>query len=261
MIYAAIALFASLIGATSGLGGGVIIKPVLDLISGFDAGSISLLSAFTVLAMAAASLIRQFFYKTKIEYRLGIMLSAGAFAGGYIGNFLFNTLLRLWGNSAAVTLFQNLLLSLLLIAVLLYMNTFKNKKSCILHNPAIIIFTGTCLGALSSFIGIGGGPINMLVLTSLFSMHTKEAAVNSLLLVFFSQGAKILTVGLTSGFAAYELTVLWLMLPAGIIGGLLGAWLNKRAESKYIMRLFNLTNLAIIGISIFNSAQIIFELM
>ena len=42
------------------------------------------------------------------------------------------------------------------------------------------------LGILSSFLGIGGGPINLVVLFFFFSMDTKTAAQNSLYTILFS---------------------------------------------------------------------------
>ena len=46
---------------------------------------------------------------------------------------------------------------------------------------------GLGLGMLSSFLGIGGGPINLLVLHYFFSMERKKAALNSLYIILFSQ--------------------------------------------------------------------------
>ncbi len=53
-----------------------------------------------------------------------------------------------------------------------------------------ITFLETVLGAIS---GIGGGPINIMLLSFLFSMDTKHAALNSLYIIFFSQVANLAT--------------------------------------------------------------------
>ena len=50
-----IAFLACCIGAISGIGGGVILKPLLDAFTSYDAANISTLSAFTVFAMALAA--------------------------------------------------------------------------------------------------------------------------------------------------------------------------------------------------------------
>ncbi|HBG5346526.1 TPA: hypothetical protein KQG29_003979 [Clostridioides difficile] len=58
VILFSIAIFATIIGAITGIGGGVIIKPVLDLIWVFDITTISVLSSFTVLLMSIVSAYR-----------------------------------------------------------------------------------------------------------------------------------------------------------------------------------------------------------
>ncbi|MEI3183290.1 MAG: sulfite exporter TauE/SafE family protein [Lachnospiraceae bacterium] len=48
---------------------------------------------------------------------------------------------------------------------------------------------------MSSFLGIGGGPINLVVLLYFFSMDTKAAAQNSLYIILFSSDHQLFTDG------------------------------------------------------------------
>lgn len=260
MLYLLISLLACLVGAISGLGGGMIIKPILDLVSDFSVSTINVLSSFTVFTMALTSLAKYLYDEAKIQIRLGILLSLGAMLGGTFGNDFFAFLLNHWEKAASVTLLQNLILTLLLLGVLLYMNQYREKGSYTVKNPIAIVSTGVGLGTLASFLGIGGGPINMLVLTLLFSMGTKEATVNSLLLIFFSQGGKLTTILLTNGFSKYDLSALWFMIPAAILGGLVGAWFHRKLTAKQVLLVFNLTILSVIGISLYNSVHILYTL-
>ena len=52
LILFSVSLISSLIGAISGIGGGVIIKPVLDSLGVMSISTINFLSGCTVLAMA-----------------------------------------------------------------------------------------------------------------------------------------------------------------------------------------------------------------
>ena len=62
---------------------------------------------------------------------------------------------------------------------------FKKKiHTLTLNNAAVCVIVGLVLGIMSSFLGIGGGPINLMVLGFLFSMSTKESALASLYCVF-----------------------------------------------------------------------------
>ena len=53
-----VAILATTIGGISGVGGGVIIKPVMDAVSGLPVATISFLSGCTVLAMTITSMVR-----------------------------------------------------------------------------------------------------------------------------------------------------------------------------------------------------------
>ena len=51
---------------------------------------------------------------------------------------------------------------------------------------------------MGAICGIGGGPINLVVLYYFFSMDTKTVAANSLYVIFFSQLCNLLTTLLTN---------------------------------------------------------------
>lgn len=52
-------LGASVLGSICGIGGGVILKPALDLLGVMSVSTISFLSGLTVMAMSAISAVRQ----------------------------------------------------------------------------------------------------------------------------------------------------------------------------------------------------------
>lgn len=65
--YACVVLLATTIGATAGLGGGVIIKPLLDLIGWHSLADISFISTCTVLSMALYSVSNQLRHGIKLN--------------------------------------------------------------------------------------------------------------------------------------------------------------------------------------------------
>lgn len=79
---------------------------------------------------------------------------------------------------------------------------------------------GLVLGVMSSFLGIGGGPINLVVLFFFFSMDTKTAAENSLYIILFSQiaslFASLFASLLTRTVPEFSLGMLLLMAAGGI---------------------------------------------
>ncbi|WP_363318724.1 TSUP family transporter [Clostridium sp.] len=85
---------------------------------------------------------------------------------------------NLYLNDAKVIIYQNIILAILLIAVFIYMNNKNNMKQFKIENSLLCIIIGMGLGTISSFLSIGGGTVNVCVLTLFFSMNAKEAAVN-----------------------------------------------------------------------------------
>ena len=74
ILYFFIALICTFAGAITGMGGGVVIKPVLDMLGDFDSASIGALSSITVLAMSITTFARQVGKKRKISIAKLIVL-------------------------------------------------------------------------------------------------------------------------------------------------------------------------------------------
>ena len=111
---------------------------------------------------------------------------------------------------------------------------------------------GLCLGVVSSFLGIGGGPINLVVLYYFFSMQTKVAAANSLYIILFSQAASVISTFVT-GIPAFELSKLLTMMAGGVFGGIVGRKLSRKMDNKAVDKLFIVMMVFIIGISFYNA--------
>ena len=127
-IYLLIALIATTLGSMAGLGGGVIIKPILDFLGDYNLSTISVLSSFTVFSMAIVSIFKQIHYKFNIELRKTVLIGLGSILGGLIGEQSINFVITLIGPTT-VTLIQNFVLALHLIFVYIYMNNRNKFKS------------------------------------------------------------------------------------------------------------------------------------
>lgn len=254
--YFLIALGATILGAMAGLGGGVIIKPLLDFLGDYSLSTIGVLSSFTVFSMAVVSIIKQIRYKVKIEVRKTVFIGIGSIIGGVLGDKIINLILKVLSESL-VTIVQNFILAILLIFIYIYMNNKEKYKSYKVNNSIACILIGLLLGSIASFLSIGGGPINVCVLALFFSMDTKEAAVNSIITILFSQGSKLITIITTQGLSGFDLTMLPYMVIGGIVGGMIGSKLNKKFNSAVILKVFNVVVLALILLNIYNIISMI----
>lgn len=230
---------ACVVGAICGIGGGVIIKPVLDAAGMMDLASINFLSGCTVLSMTAYSVGRSMLEgDSHLELRISAPLALGAAVGGILGKILFQALRAQSTDPDIVGAVQAFCLLLLTAATLLY--TVEKSKICThrMESRVICLLVGFLLGLLSSFLGIGGGPINLVVLFYFFSMDTKTAAENSLYIILFSQIASLLYSFATGSVPPVSVSVLTLMVAGGICGGICGRSVNRRMTARSVDRLF-----------------------
>ena len=103
LIFFLVALTASVAGAICGIGGGVIIKPVLDLLHLETVTAISFLSGCTVLSMSCYSVGKSLLAKEhSVSLKVGTPLALGAAAGGLAGKPLFSAVRGLSGPPAGV---------------------------------------------------------------------------------------------------------------------------------------------------------------
>jgi len=248
-MYAAIALIAflaTLLGAVFGIGGGVIIKPALGAATGLTLSHINALSGLTVLCMAAVSLARYLKGGMRLNKNI-IALSLGAVGGGFLGKYLFDLMQFALPETHAKTLQYALLILLLGLAL------FKSKfKSFDIKSTAALVLSGLVLGTLSAFLGIGGGPINLLVIYIVLGLDAKQAAVYSVFVILCSQLSMAGATAATGGYAGLDLRPLMVMLPAAIAGGLIGPALHKKWELRRFERYYSWLLWALIALNAYN---------
>lgn len=251
LIYFLVALIATIIGSMAGLGGGVIIKPVLDSLGHYDITTIGVLSSWTVFAMAIVSILRHLKSKFSLHIKSTFYIAIGSILGGVIGQHLLGFIIDQTGERLAKVI-QSLLLTLLLIFIIYYMKHSDQFRPYHIKHPIGCLMIGFILGNLSSFLGIGGGPINVALLAIFFSMQAKEAAVNSIIIILFSQASSLLSLAFSQGFGGFDLSMLYFMIPAGILGALIGSKLNLISSNELIIKVFNAVVLFVLILNIYN---------
>ena len=100
--------------------------------------------------------------------------------------------------------------------------------------------------------GIGGGPINVVVMLFFFSMMSKQAAMYSICIILLSQIASLASTLIKGNVPDFEPQILLLMIGYGILGGLAGSRLNKKLEDRTVDNLFLGLLVIIVGVNIYN---------
>ena len=256
IIFFIISIAASMIGAICGIGGGIIIKPVLDAFGVLSVAAINFLSGCTVLSMTLCTVVKSKIKKeSTIDFKVSAALAAGAILGGILGKALFQTI---WNNVAdknIVGLIQALCLVVVTAGTLVYTVCQKKIQTKKIENIIVTVILGLVLGLMSSFLGIGGGPVNLAVLFYFFSMEIKVAAENSLFIILFSQSANLVSSIVTHTIPGIDGLLLILMIGAGIAGGLIGKAINKKIDSATVGKLFTGLMLFIILVNIYNAVR------
>ncbi len=248
-----VCLGASVIGAICGIGGGVIVKPVLDSMGIMSVETVSFLSGLMVMSMSVYSIGKTVLAKeVRFDARTGIMLSLGAVAGGLIGKHAFALIQAASDNPDQIGAYQAAILFVLTLGTLIYTLKKASIHTKKFTNPLVCIVIGIILGLLSSFLGIGGGPFNLVFLSFFFSMDTKTAAQNSLLIIMFSQISAFLQTIATGSVPEFSWGLLICMVAAGIVGAALGRVFNKKLDSKKVDKLFCILIVIILIICVYN---------
>ena len=126
ILFFLISFVASVSGAICGIGGGVIIKPVLDSFGLLDVKTISFLSGCTVLAMSGYSfLISKIKKESLVDMRIGTPLAVGAAVGGILGKNFFQSLVKFFDQNKVGAIQAGILLAMTL-GALLY-TIYKDK--------------------------------------------------------------------------------------------------------------------------------------
>lgn len=258
ILFFIISFLASTVGAICGIGGGVIIKPVLDMFGVATVATISFLSGCTVLSMSCYSVTRSITAKdSKINMKLATPIAIGAVIGGISGSYLFSYIKDLFDSPNTVGAVQGGCLALVTImCIIATLNKHKMHTKNI-TSPLACAVVGLVLGLVSSFLGIGGGPINLVVLFYFFSMDTKTAAQNSLYIILLSQASSLASTIITGSVPAFDPIALVLMVAGGILGGIVGRIANKRISEQFVSKLFIALMFIIVAICCYNVVQYI----
>ena len=254
ILFLVVSFLASTIGAICGIGGGVIIKPVLDMLHLETVSTINFLSGCTVLSMSLYSVGKSLRSGEKsVDVSTGTPLAIGAAIGGILGKQLFSTIRTIFADSPMVGGVQAACLGVITLGTLVYTINKQRIPTKNVRTPLACVLIGLILGVMSSFLGIGGGPINLVVLFYFFSMETKIAAANSLYIILFSQIASLMTTFVSGSVPPFKASALILMVLGGIGGGIVGRKLNKKLNNAAVDKLFIGLMIVIVGICVYNT--------
>jgi len=194
--------------------------------------------------------------KTKeLDAKRSIPLGLGAAVGGVLGKRLFEMIKQTVGADQLVGMIQAIVLGIMVLGTLAYVRNKARIRTRDVRSTSVAVVIGLLLGMCSSFLGIGGGPMNLAVLYYFFSMGTKQAAVNSILIILISQVTSLIVSFVTGSVPAFEMPVLLAMVAAGAIGGFVSAKLHRKLSAETTDKLFSCLLVVIFLICCYNALK------
>jgi uncharacterized membrane protein YfcA len=215
---------AGVIGSIIGLGGGIIIVPVLAIlgIPHTIASSSSLFAAFSNSVASTASYAKQ----KRLDYKNGLRLGLFSIPGTILGAVL----------SGQVTpdVFK-ILFGIVLMASCYYLFVKRDLelKQNSISVKMLVMSSGISFfaGILSSFFGIGGGIVFVPLMIVGLGLAVKNATATSQLILMFSSASGMITHALL-GHAQFEYVAL--LSVGAFAGGLVGARLSLEIKENKI---------------------------
>jgi len=234
---------AGILGSMIGLGGGIIVVPVLTFL-GFPPTVAASNSLFAALSNSIASTI-SYSRQKRVEYSLGLKLGLLAIPGTILGAII--------STDIAPDIFK-ILFGLVLIASAIYIFLRKQieSKEKVISKQMIIFAIGSSFfaGIISSFFGIGGGIIFVPLMVVGMGMSMKKAAPTSQLILFFASLSGVIVHSvlghpdfLQAGFLAI----------GSFFGGLVGAKLSLSVKERNLKILVSVVILIAAGKLFFDS--------
>lgn len=254
LIYFVVIVLANTVGAISGMGGGVLIKPILDLIGAHSVAGISFYSTVAVFTMSIVSTVRQVSSGKSLNWQIVGWVSSGAVVGGVVGNIVFEVFLQLFENEKHVQLIQIFLTVLTLVFAFFY--TKHHQPKFHLTSWTWYLICGGVLGFLASF-RYWWWTSQCFFVDADVCIANKEATLYSLSTIFFSQLAKLVTIALTSSFMRFDLSMLFYVIPAAVIGGLWGARFSRVLSPKKVTFIFQAIVIVVLLINLYNAFVIL----
>ena len=235
---------AGILGSMIGLGGGIIVVPVLTFL-GFSPTAAASNSLFAALSNAVASTI-SYSKQKRIEYSLGIKLGLLSIPGTVLG--------ALVSTDVTPEIFK-ILFGFVLIASAVYIfmrKKFENKEKTISKQMMVFAIGASFFaGIISSFFGIGGGIVFVPLMVVGMGMAMKRAAPTSQLILLFASLSGVITHSmlghpdfLQAGFLAI----------GSFIGGLVGARLSIEIKERYLQILVSVVILIAAAKMFYDSA-------
>ena len=216
-----VGIFIGTMSGFFGLGGGMILVPIL-LVLGFD---IKVAIGISIIQMVFSSIFGSYlnYKKGSLIISEGLFIGFGGFIGGFIGGYVTYYI--------SDTVLQGLFVALLLFALfrLSFSTNYEDDTFSKTLDKRILFSIGLVIGIFSITLGIGGSIILTPLLVGLLHYPLKKAVSAGLFFVVFSSISGLAS-RLSTGTIDFENGLMVAM--ASLLGVMMGIYLKEYVNTK-----------------------------
>lgn len=234
----ALGLIVGVLVGLLGIGGGVVLVPAMVYLLKYDQHLAQGTSLLILLPPIGLGALRQYWKSGQVDLRAGIYCAIGFLLGGY------------GGGAVAVPMSSQKLRGifggfLILSAVLLWRKTQSGGSRTHIAGPSAkgsslrmmgILGIAVLCGVAAGMVGIGGGVLLVPLLGLLFGFNQHRAQGTSLVALIPPTGVLAFWTYARAGYVSWEAGLL--LIPGVFFGGIVGAKLADRLNSRRMRRVF-----------------------
>ncbi len=216
-----------LIGGSLGLlggGGSILTVPTLHYIFGLEAHA-AIAGSLLVVGLTSGVTLIPHLRAGRVRIRIGLVFGAASMASAYVAA-------RLARDVPAGVLLGAFAI-LMLVAGLAMLRPGRPRAAR--HAPGWLVAQGLVVGAITGFVGAGGGFVIVPSLVVLVGLTMEEAIATSLLVITANS---VLAFAATASSVSLDAPVIATVLVAAIAGGAIGARLVHRVSPAQLRRGF-----------------------
>lgn len=248
LICVLIGFSAAFVGSIVGLGGGVILVPILlvlhDLLPKFEWATPQHIVGISLIVMIFTGLSSSYtYYKTnRIDFKSGFLFIIASVPGGIIGS---------WTNQFFDPERFSIYLGILMLGMFCLFFTSRSSEPTIKEKrwqinrtaelyqqtytyqfSIIAGFTAAWIvGMLSGMFGIGGGSLMVPIMVLIFRFPAHMATATSMFMILFTSISSSVA-HIMLGHVMWE--YVWLFIPGAWFGGILGAKVNQQMKNSTV---------------------------
>lgn len=250
------------LGAIFGIGGGVVLIPVLSTFFGMPIKKVIAASLVCAVATSIAS-TRSYLSQGLVNLRLALFLECSAIVGSLLGAFLAViapssilymtlgsvlltlTIIQLGGYrveddlafNGSIEIAKDLLTERLKLASKYYDSNINNLVEYKVFNSRLGLTVSLLAGMLSSAVGLGGGVLKVPIMNKIMKVPIKVSIATSTFMVGLTSSIGVIAY-LSSGLL--DLSIVPIMVLGIMIGSTVGTKVMKRLRSSKLVLAFNL---------------------